>query len=139
MALNNLGTCHYSMGTYHTATVFFEQAISLYQKDQASTMIKSLFSLALTCFKLGDIKRAGEAISTGMKEACVLEDEIYQLKFQFLQALYIEKDGCEQLRSALFGLRNKKMFADLEELALDAANYYKERDMYKESSTFLRL
>lgn len=31
------------------------------------------------------------------------------------------------------------MFADLEELALDAANYYKERDMYKESSTFLRL
>lgn len=74
-----------------------------------------------------------------MKEACVLEDEIYQLKFQFLQALYIEKDGCEQLRSALFGLRNKKMFADLEELALDAANYYKERDMYKESSTFFEI
>ncbi len=139
MALNNLGTCHYSMGTYHTATVFFEQAISLYQKDQAATMIKSLFSLALTCFKLEDMERASEAIKEGMNQASILGDEIYQLKFQFLQALYIETDSWEQLRSALLGLRNKKMFADLEELALDAANYYKERDMYKESSTFFEI
>ncbi|MFJ5963296.1 tetratricopeptide repeat protein [Bacillus sp. NPDC093026] len=139
MALNNLGTCHYSMGTYHTASVFFEQAISLYQKDQASTMMKSLFSLALTRFKLGDIEQAIQAVTEGMKQASLLEDEIYQLKFQFLQALYMEKNNCEKLISALFGLKRKKMFADLEELALDAANYYKERDMYKESSTFFEI
>ncbi|OLP66347.1 Response regulator aspartate phosphatase J [Bacillus pumilus] len=139
MALNNLGTCHYSMGTYHTATVYFEQAISLYQKDQAATMIKSLFSLALTYFKLGDMARAKSVIDKGLHQSRLLEDEIYQLKFQFLQALYMEKGSSEKLRLALFGLKSKKMFADLEELALDAANYYKERDMYKESSTFFEI
>lgn len=71
-------------------------------------MIKSLFSLALTCFKLEDMERASEAIKEGMNQASILGDEIYQLKFQFLQALYIETDSSEQLRSALLGLRNKK-------------------------------
>ncbi|MFS0654823.1 tetratricopeptide repeat protein [Bacillus sp. 179-C3.3 HS] len=139
MALNNLGTCHYSMGTYHTATVYFEQAIALYEKDQAATMIKSLFSFALTCIKLEHLERAEQVIDEGWHKARLLNDEIYQLKFQFLQALYLEKDSGDKLTLALLGLKNKKMFADLEELALDAANYYKERDMYKESSTFFEV
>ena len=46
-------------------------------------MIKSLFSLALTCFKLEDMERASEAIKEGMNQASILGDEIYQLKFQF--------------------------------------------------------
>ncbi|MGE6631528.1 tetratricopeptide repeat protein [Bacillus sp. NPDC077027] len=139
MALNNLGTCHYSMGNYHIASEFFEQAISLYQKDQTSTMIKSLFSLALARFKVGDVGHASRLLQEGMKQAVMLKDEIYQMKFKFLQALYMDQGNCEELNMALFGLKSKKMFADLEELALDAANYYKERDMYKESSTFFEI
>ncbi|CAF1786460.1 MULTISPECIES: Rap family tetratricopeptide repeat protein [Bacillus subtilis group] len=120
----NLGEVHYTMGNLNKAIPFFEKGIILYKKTGSINLGKAIYSLATAYFKIGRIDDAQKLCKDGIKAAYNSNDLITQAKFNYLQALYSEPPNEEVISQTFSFLESKKLFPELEELALDVANYY---------------
>ncbi|MCY8098631.1 aspartate phosphatase, partial [Bacillus atrophaeus] len=64
-----------------------------------------------------------------------LNDEILLSEFRFLKTLFTE-DSVKELEDILRYLEDKEMLPDMEDLATDAAKYYKENEDHKVANVF---
>ncbi|MCY8092257.1 Rap family tetratricopeptide repeat protein [Bacillus haynesii] len=132
----NLGNCYYKMGDFDQAAVYFNRAAAIYQEESSDILPKAFFSLALAYFKLKRLEQADDALNKGIDIARRSDDSIYLSKFHFLKALYVDDDGRAPMLETFQLLGSKKMYPDIEDLALEAAEYYNEIGRLSDSVYF---
>lgn len=92
--------------------------------------------LTKTKFKLKD-KEAVTLCECGLKLARQLNDIILFSEFRFLKTLFTE-DSVKELEDILKYLEDKEILPDIEDLATDAAKYYKKMKTIKWLISFMR-
>ncbi|KKB74700.1 MULTISPECIES: tetratricopeptide repeat protein [Bacillus] len=135
----NLGNCYYKMGKADQAAEYFHKAVVIYKEETSDTLTKACFSLALAYFKLKQNEQAHDIFNEGFKIAQQSNDAIYISKYHFLQALYINEDGMDSLSETFQLLESRKMYPDIEDLALEAAEYYNEIGLLSDSVYFYQI
>lgn len=137
-ALFNLGNCYYQMNDLAEARRYLKDSIEVFEKENLTHLNRSLdplFMLTQILFKQKQIEESLTLYQQGIIKACELEDEIYICKFQFLKALYVDAD-ITIIDDTLDLLEDKRLYPDIEELALDAAHYYNELGLFEVSTRF---
>ncbi|MCO4850693.1 response regulator aspartate phosphatase [Bacillus vallismortis] len=135
-SLYNLGNCYYKMKEYNKAAEYIEQAVSLYENDKSDLLPHTLFTLTQTYFKMKDIEKAFILYKKGIKKAQAINDDVLVTEFNYLKALYIDSIDKRTVFQTFSVLKDNVMYPDLEELALDTANYCKEIGQFENSTTF---
>ncbi|ASB88637.1 tetratricopeptide repeat protein [Bacillus sonorensis] len=135
----NLGNCYEKMGHGGKAAEYFHQAIEIYKEEKSDILSKAMFSLAHVYFKQKQYKHANDIFNKGIKTAQQLNDMIYIAKFRFLKALYVDDDGMNSILETFHLLESKKMYPDIEDLALEAAEYYNEIGRLSDSVYFYQI
>lgn len=135
----NLGNCYYKMGKADQAAEYFHKAVVIYKEETSDTLTKACFSLVLAYFKLKQNEQAHDIFNEGFKIAQQSNDAIYISKYHFLQALYINEDGMDSLSETFQLLESRKMYPDIEDLALEAAEYYNEIGLLSDSVYFYQI
>ncbi|WP_417894894.1 tetratricopeptide repeat protein [Bacillus pumilus] len=137
-ALFNLGNCYYQMNDLAEASRYLKDSLEVFEKENLTHLNRSLdplFMLTQILFKQKQIEESLTLYQKGIMKACELEDEIYICKFQFLKALYVDAE-ITIIDDTLDLLEDKRLYPDIEELALDAAHYYNELGLYEASTRF---
>lgn len=137
-ALFNLGNCYYQMNDLAEASRYLKDSLEVFEKENLTHLNRSLdplFMLTQILFKQKQIEESLTLYQQGIIKACELEDEIYICKFQFLKALYVDAE-ITIIDDTLDLLEDKRLYPDIEELALDAAHYYNELGLYEASTRF---
>ncbi|MEC1672262.1 tetratricopeptide repeat protein [Bacillus mojavensis] len=122
------------MKEYDKAAEYIEQAVSLYENDKSDLLPHTLFTLTQIYFKMKDIEKAFILYKKGIEKAQAINDDVLVAEFNYLKALYIDSIDKRTVFQT-FSVDNV-MYPDLEELALDTANYCKEIGQYENSTTF---
>ncbi|WEZ71955.1 Rap family tetratricopeptide repeat protein [Bacillus altitudinis] len=137
-ALFNLGNCYYQMNNLATASRYLKDSLEVFEKENLTHLNRSLdplFMLTQILFKQKQIEESLTLYQQGIMKACELEDEIYICKFQFLKALYVDAE-IKIIDDTLDLLEDKRLYPDIEELALDAAHYYNELGLFEVSTRY---
>ncbi|MCC9023043.1 Rap family tetratricopeptide repeat protein [Bacillus nakamurai] len=137
-ALYNLGLSSFSEDKFEEAAEYFKEGVSIYDQngyEHANRLLDILLMLAKINFKLKRIPEGLSVYKHGLSLSKNLNDEILTKMFDFLNALYIENNK-ETLHEILVYLESKTMFSDVEDLATDAAKYYKENEDHKAAGVF---
>ncbi|CAN2251506.1 hypothetical protein STFR1_30180 [Bacillus vallismortis] len=132
-SLYNLGNCYYKMKEYNKASEYIEQAVSLYENDKSDLHPHTLFTLTQIYFKMKDIEKALILYKKGIERAQSINDAVLVAEFNYLKALYIDSIDKRTVFQTFSVLKDHVMYSDLEELALDTANYCKEIGQFENS------
>ncbi|MDQ4711634.1 tetratricopeptide repeat protein [Bacillus subtilis] len=136
VSLYNIGLSYFASDDFEKATEYFGQSLAIYEERYENTnrLLDPLIMLTKTKFKL----KASEATSLcerGLFLSQKLNDEILYHEFRFLKALY-NQGSITELENILTYLEEKMMLPDVEDLATDAAKYYKENEDHKAAGLF---
>ncbi|AYK76642.1 tetratricopeptide repeat protein [Bacillus subtilis] len=136
VSLYNIGLSYFASDDFEKATEYFGQSLAIYEERYENTnrLLDPLIMLTKTKFKL----KASEATSLcerGLFLSQKLNDEILYHEFRFLKALY-NQGSITELGNILTYLEEKMMLPDVEDLATDAAKYYKENEDHKAAGVF---
>ncbi|MFC9655440.1 tetratricopeptide repeat protein [Bacillus subtilis] len=136
VSLYNIGLSYFVSDDFEKASEYFGQSLAIYEERYENTnrLLDPLIMLTKTKFKL----KASEATSLcerGLFLSRKLNDEILYHEFRFLKTLY-NQGSITELESILAYLEEKMMLPDVEDLATDAAKYYKENEDHKAAGVF---
>ncbi|MCI3196909.1 tetratricopeptide repeat protein [Bacillus sp. HU-1818] len=136
VSLYNLGLSFYTKDDFEKAVDLFALSLKIYEDgyENSNRLLDPLLMLTKTKFKLKD-KEAITLCERGLKLARQLNDEILFNEFRFLKTLFTE-DSVKELEDILRYLEDKEMLPDMEDLATDAAKYYKENEDHKVANVF---
>lgn len=136
VSLYNLGLSFYTKDDFEKAVDLFTQSLKIYEDgyENSNRLLDPLLMLTKTKFKLKD-KEAITLCERGLMLARQLNDEILLSEFRFLKTLFTE-DSVKELEDILRYLEDKEMLPDMEDLATDAAKYYKENEDHKVANVF---
>ncbi|ATL38352.1 Rap family tetratricopeptide repeat protein [Bacillus velezensis] len=136
-ALYNLGLCYYNQDRIGEAIPYFERAVDTFESQRiVNSLPQAYFLITLIYFKLGKKEKASEYHKRGYEYAKETDDPVYTVKFEWLQALYQAKPDEETISACFRYLEDKNLYADIEDLALEAAKYYYEQNYFKISSDY---
>lgn len=136
-ALYNLGLCYYNQDRIGEAIPYFERAVDTFESQRiVNSLPQAYFLITLIYFKLGKKEKASEYHKRGYEYAKETDDPVYTVKFEWLQALYQAKPDEETISACFRYLEDKNLYADIEDLALEAAKYYYEQNCFKISSDY---
>ncbi|MFN2746905.1 tetratricopeptide repeat protein [Bacillus sp. z60-18] len=129
----NLGNCYFYQGLYREASDHMESALSIFKQESSSYIPKVLYNLMYVHLKQANFAVAAECYEKGIKSAASLGDEEHAAKLNILRGLYL--DGGDQIavERGFDYLESKHMYSVVEELALDAAQYYNKVERLKDS------
>ncbi|MCB4338744.1 Rap family tetratricopeptide repeat protein [Bacillus subtilis] len=136
VSLYNIGLSYFVSDDFEKASEYFGQSLAIYEERYENTnrLLDPLIMLTKTKFKL----KASEATTLcerGLFLSQKLNDEILYHEFRFLKALY-NQGSITELGNILTYLEEKMMLPDVEDLATDAAKYYKENEDHKAAGVF---
>ncbi|MCY9121890.1 hypothetical protein MOE62_06710 [Bacillus inaquosorum] len=83
-----------------------------------------------------DINKALILYKKGIEKARAFNDDVLIAEFNYLKASYIDSIDKRTVFQTFSVLKDNVMYPDLEELALDTANYCKEIGQFENSTTF---
>jgi len=133
----NLGVCCYEQDDFDRAGNHINRAIEIFVNDHVSNpLAQAYFLLAQMRFKQKMIKAAKDAAESGIDYANKTENLVYLKKFDFLRSLYLAGPDVQGIENCLHYLRSKKMYADVEDLALETAKYYNDKENYKMAAEY---
>lgn len=136
-ALYNLGLCYYNQDRIESAIPYFEQAVDTFESHRiVNSLPQAYFLITQIYFKLGKNAKAAEYHKRGYEYAKETDDPDYAVKFEWLHALYQAKPDEEKINTCFRYLANKNLYADIEDLALEAAKYYYEQKCFELSSYY---
>ncbi|KAF1680005.1 MULTISPECIES: Rap family tetratricopeptide repeat protein [Bacillus] len=137
-SLYNLGLCSFAKGAYQKATKYFKEGIRVYQDngyEHSNRLLDILLMLTKTTFKMRNHFEGISWCAHGLSLSTNFNNEVMTKMFEFIHALYVDNDK-EKLNSILNYLELKSMLSDVEDLALDAAKYYNEKEERKAAVAF---
>nr|WGD66047.1 tetratricopeptide repeat protein [Bacillus subtilis] len=136
-AYYNLGLCYYNQDLLDPAIDYFEKAVSTFESSRiVNSLPQAYFLITLIYYKQGKHDKASEYHKRGYEYANQTDDADYAVKFEFLQSLYQDQPNEEGIERCFQYLKNKNMYADIEDLALEVAKYYYEQKWFKLSASY---
>ncbi|MGE6630197.1 tetratricopeptide repeat protein [Bacillus sp. NPDC077027] len=127
-ALYNLGLSYFYRNELTQAIKYFNASIRAFKEqgyEHLNRILDPQIMLSKSYFKKNEKDLGIYALNNGIELSERLKDTVLLPMFKFLKSLYVENDF-EQLNKIMDLLESKSMYADLEDLAKDAAKYYKE-------------
>ncbi|PCK21388.1 aspartate phosphatase [Bacillus pumilus] len=127
-ALYNLGLSYFYRNELTQAIKHFNASIQAFKEqgyEHLNRILDPLIMLSKAYFKNRDKDLGMYALNNGIELSERLKDNVLLPMFKFLKSLYVENDF-EQSKKILDLLETRSMYADLEDLAKDAAKYYNE-------------
>lgn len=137
-ALLNVGCCHNDMGQYDKAVSFFHSAVEVGEKIKAKELIQAYYDLALIYLRKGNRETGVSFFEKSLEYVQFFEDALFGRVLNVLKALYIDLGDREHVLYAMNELRNAAGFPYLEELALEAAEFYNRLERLDDSVYFYR-
>ncbi|MED4864991.1 aspartate phosphatase [Bacillus subtilis] len=137
-ALINMGLCYNKMNDPDTAADYFFQAADVAKKIRAKELTQAYYDLSLIYFKQGKTLSALENFERALESAKAFKDEFFMTLLNVINAIFIEKADRDSILLALEPLRNERGYPYLEELALDAAEFYTGKERMDDSVFFFR-
>ncbi|KXZ15285.1 aspartate phosphatase [Bacillus nakamurai] len=136
VSLYNIGLSFFVSDDFEKASKYFAQSLAIYEEkyENSNRLLDPLIMLTKTKFKLKD-NEATSLCERGLMLSRKLNDEILYSEFRFLKTLYTQ-DSITELENILKYLEEKMMLPDMEDLATDAAKYYKENEDHKAAGVF---
>ncbi|KIU04391.1 response regulator aspartate phosphatase A [Bacillus subtilis] len=136
VSLYNIGLSYFVSDDFEKASEYFDQSLAIYEERYENTnrLLDPLIMLTKTKFKLKD-SEATSLCERGLFLSRKLNDEILYHEFRFLKTLY-NQESISELENILTYLEEKMMLPDVEDLATDAAKYYKENEDHKAAGVF---
>ncbi|KAA6453472.1 response regulator aspartate phosphatase [Bacillus swezeyi] len=129
----NLGNCYFYQGSYREASKHMDSALSIFEQERSSYVPKVLYNLMYVRLKQENHGGASEYYEKGIKSAASLGDEEHAAKLHILHSLYLNGGDREAVESGFHYLESKHLYAAVEELALDAAQYYNQIERLNDS------
>ncbi|WP_286174446.1 hypothetical protein [Pseudomonas sp. ISL-88] len=116
-----------------------ESALEFLEITDHSFVTKTLFILTHVKVKQGDKKSAKLYFEKGCDLVVKNNDDEYSAKFKILEGLYFSNGEYDLIREAFRYLDMMKMYADLENYAVDVADYFHQERDFQRSSEYYRL
>ncbi|MCY8198752.1 tetratricopeptide repeat protein [Bacillus subtilis] len=139
--LYNVALCHNNQKDFQNAVDHLVRAITVFENAEIiNSLPQPYFLITQIYFNLGNLEKAEEYYNKGLTHSLKAEDTVYLHKFEFLKSLHLSGPNEEHINKCFLFLESKLMYADMEDLALDAAKYYyKLEDFKKASAYFLKV
>ncbi|MCO8150936.1 tetratricopeptide repeat protein [Bacillus subtilis] len=137
-ALINMGLCYNKMNDPDTAADYFFQAADVAKKIRAKELTQAYYDLSLIYFKQGKTLPALENFERALESAKAFKDEFFMTLLNVIKTMFIENADRDSILLALEPLRNERGYPYLEELALDAAEFYTGKERMDDSVFFFR-
>ncbi|MFO6498550.1 aspartate phosphatase [Bacillus sp. z60-11] len=135
-SLFNKGLCFHNQEQDQAAAENIEKAVSVFEEGGIiRSLPQAYFLLAQIRFKHKD-EQAEEAFKKGQGYAEQLGDSVYSVKFELLRSLYQSDPDDKGIEKSLLYLQSKKLYPDIEDLALEVAKHYSEQKNYKMATSY---
>ncbi|MEL4011411.1 tetratricopeptide repeat protein [Bacillus velezensis] len=135
--LYNIGLCFNSQENYKPAIDYIKRAIAVFEDGNIITSLpQAYFLITQIHYKIGNMAIARQYHDKGVSYAEEAEDSLYISEYEFLESLYVGEPDEEAIMECFDFLRDKSMYADLEDFALDVAKYYHERENFEKASAY---
>lgn len=129
----NLGNCYFHQESYREASDHMESALSIFEQESSSYIPKVLYNLMYVRLKQGNHFGAAACYEKGIRSAASLGDEEHAAKLNILYGLYLDGGDRKAVENGFDYLESNHLYAAVEELALDAAQYYNQIERLEDS------
>ncbi|MCT6515330.1 hypothetical protein N0B30_22130 (plasmid) [Bacillus subtilis] len=99
---------------------------------------KAIFQLMYVCIKQKNYTEALKLYEEGILSAKAFDDKQHEAQLNILKGVYLDDSDHKLVESGFDYLESKSLYADVEELAIDAATYYNENGRLEESTKFFQ-
>ena len=137
-ALYNLGLSYFHHNDLSMAIKFFNESIHSFKEqgyEHLNKILDPLVMLTKSYFKDDQSDLGLFALNYGIELAEKLKDDIFINTFIMLKALYID-NNVNRITESMAYLESKSFFANLEDLAKDAAKHYNKAGNIERSNEF---
>ncbi|AVM23327.1 RapH N-terminal domain-containing protein [Bacillus pumilus] len=138
MAHINAAICYEELKQYSDVCEHLDLALNYLESHNNSFVTKALFNQTHVYLKRGMFLEAKYYYIKGLKYVDEFNDEEYKLKFMILTGLYYENDH-SLILEAFDSLLEKNMYADVENLALEVAEYFSSNENFKLANDYFRM
>ncbi|MDV3522610.1 tetratricopeptide repeat protein [Bacillus subtilis] len=135
----NIGICFDELKQYEDAATHLEISLKLLEKKNNSFLPKALFILTHVKAKQNDLKASLTYFKKGRFYSKINKDLEYDAKFKILEGLYFSNGEYQLIEDAFAYLESKKMFADVENYAIDVGDFFHERGKLLLSNEYYRM
>lgn len=135
----NIGICFDELKQYEDAAHHLEIALEFLEKSNNSFLSKALFILTHVKAKQKNINAALSFFKKGQNFSRINNDHEYKAKFKILEGLYFSNGEYHLIKDALSYLESRKMFADVENYAIEVGDYFHEQGNLLLSNEYYRM
>lgn len=134
----NLGNCYFYLKEFSKAFEQMKEALVIFEHENSSYIPKVLFNLMYVCLKQKKYEEANAFYRRGINSARTLKDEEYIARLHILKGIFLDKGYHILIENAFDYLESKKLYAAVEELALEAAHYFKQMKRLDEARIYYK-
>ncbi|MCY8413418.1 tetratricopeptide repeat protein [Bacillus spizizenii] len=135
----NIGICFDELKQYEDAATHLEISLKYLEKKNNLFLPKALFILTHVKAKQNDLKASLTYFKKGRFYSKINKDLEYDAKFKILEGLYFSNGEYQLIEDAFAYLESKKMFADVENYAIDVGDFFHERGKLLLSNEYYRM
>ncbi|MBV7320313.1 response regulator aspartate phosphatase [Bacillus halotolerans] len=135
----NIGICFDELKQYEDAAAHLEISLGCLEKTNNSFLSKALFILTHVKAKQHDINSALSFFKKGQFFSRINNDHEYTAKFKILEGLYFSNGEYHLIKDALAYLESRKMYADVENYAIEVGDYFHEHGNLLLSNEYYRM
>ena len=137
-ALNNIGTCYRGLGDNIRAVSYFHQAIQVGEPINEK-MLPTYYEMALIHLGNSEFIEGQEFYRKAMEQAEIYEDDLFFSILRVLKNLFLESANLSDVLNSLKKLENTRGYPYMEDLALEAAQFYTKNGRVDESVNLYEL
>lgn len=135
----NIGICFDELEEYTKASRHLELSLEYLEKCNNSFVSKALFILTHVKAKQKDFNLAFEYFKKGKMYSYKNNDNEYAAKFKILEGLYFSYGEYHHIEDAFTYLKSKKLYADVENYAIEVGDYFHQTGDLVLSNQYYRL
>ncbi|MED3622456.1 aspartate phosphatase, partial [Bacillus thuringiensis] len=117
---------------------YFRKAAEVAEKAKAKELTQIYYELALIHFKQDEKIEGREFYNRALESAQLFENDLFLSLLKVVNALFIESGNRSNVLEAMEPLRDSRGYPYLEELALEAAQFYTRKERMDDSVYFYR-
>ncbi|NPC92876.1 tetratricopeptide repeat protein [Bacillus sp. WMMC1349] len=133
-ALFNVGNCYFYLNKFSEAYEYIERSLKIFEEEEYAYIPKAIFQLMYVCIKQKNYSEALSLYKKGIEYTHSLEDKQHEAQLNILKGVYLEESNHNIVDEGFDYLESKHLYADVEELAIDAASYYNGIGMLEKSA-----
>ncbi|MBG9911248.1 aspartate phosphatase [Bacillus xiamenensis] len=130
--LHNIGSCYEGLGDIVRAMAHFHQAIEI-GTSISEKVLPTYYRMAMIHLKNEEFIEGQDFYRKAMAQAETHKDDLYFIFLEFMQKLFFESANTSDILNALEKLDNIKGYCYMEDLALEAAQFYTKSGRMDES------